>query len=48
VDVLAQMRTLLGSWLAGLRTPLLLLQTGVLTLAALFILTRPDVPLVRE
>jgi uncharacterized membrane protein YbaN (DUF454 family) len=46
VTVMAVM--LLGSWMAGLGMPLLLLQAGVLAVAALFILTRPDAPAGRK
>jgi hypothetical protein len=35
---------LLASWIGGIGPSLLLLQAGVLALASLFILTRPDAP----
>lgn len=42
--VALMMAMLFASWIAGLQTSLLLVQAGVLTVAALFILSRPDVP----
>ncbi|MCB1519154.1 MAG: YbaN family protein [Hyphomicrobiaceae bacterium] len=46
--VIVMVLMLLGSWMAGLGLPLLLLQAGVLAAVALFILTRPDAPARRQ
>jgi uncharacterized membrane protein YbaN (DUF454 family) len=46
--VIVMVLMLLGSWMAGLGLPLLLLQAGVLAAVALFILTRPDAPAERD
>lgn len=37
-----------ASWIAGFGLSLVLVQAGVLTLVAIFILTRPDAPAARE
>lgn len=44
IAIAVMIAMLFASWIAGLQTKLLLVQAGVLTVAALFILSRPAVP----
>lgn len=48
IAIAVMLATMIASWMAGLGTTLLVVQVGVMTAAALFILTRPDAPTQRE